>query len=49
MVGAVMVDGITPQIAQAVYIPCGVVRISVKAVTDIAAGNLLVSHAASVP
>ena len=44
-----MVDGVAPQIAQAVYIPCGIVRISVKAVPDIAAGDFLISHAPPIP
>jgi hypothetical protein len=49
VVCAVVVDGVAPQIAQAVYIPCGVVRISVKAVPDVAAGDFLISHAPPIP
>ena len=44
-----MVGVIAPKISALVHIPCGVVVIRVKAVTDIAAGNFFVSRAPAIP
>ena len=49
MVGAVMVDGVAPQIAQSIHIPSGVIRVGIQAVPDVAAGDFLIPHAPPIP
>ena len=49
MVCAVMVGVIAPKISVLVHIPCGIVVVGIKAVTDIAAWNFLIAHASAIP
>lgn len=51
MVRAVVMDGITAEVAVFIHIPSAVIHVlfAVKAVPDVAARNLLISHAAAVP
>ena len=51
MICAVVMDGIAAEVAVFIYIPCAVINVpfAVKAVPDVAARNLLISHAAAVP
>ena len=49
MVCAVMVDRVTPQVAQAINIPCGIISVRVQAIADFSACDFLISHPTPIP